>query len=141
VFFELAVTGAFFGAEHAFGMLFADVGLELGGGGEGEEFGAAVFVEHEGYCAGGADELRRAVESFYMLAETNSTVKSSIARFFGNWVDVCARVGGEFKMIGSNMALESLMLAEALMAARISCTSESIMALMSLFVSSKSCTR
>lgn len=113
----------------------------MGGGGEGEVFGGPVGVELVGEGAGCADELGGEVESFYVLAETDCAVESGVAGFLGDWVDVCAWEGSEFEMIGSNMALECLMLAEGLVAAWISCTPEAIMARVCLFVSSKSCAR
>jgi hypothetical protein len=78
------------------------------------------------------------VDSLYMLAETDCAVESSIAWLVGDRVDVCTWKGDEFKVVGADMALEGLMLAESLVAGGIAYTSKSLVAFMSLLMSSKS---
>ena len=84
-----------------------------------------------------AEELGSCVDTLFVLAETNCSIKSSIAGFTCDRVDIGARIWGELEMFGADMALECLMLPECLVAWWVSYATESLMAFMCLLVSLK----
>jgi hypothetical protein len=77
------------------------------------------------------------VDPLFVLAETNRSIKSSIAGFTCDWIDVGAGIWGELEMFGADMALESLMLSEGLVARWVRYATESLMTFMCLFMSLK----
>ena len=70
-----------------------------------------------------------------MLAETNCSIKSSIAGFTSDLIDVGAGIWSELEMFRADMALESLMLPEGLVARWERYATESLMPFMCLLVS------
>lgn len=78
------------------------------------------------------------MDTFFMLAQTDRAIKPSIALLIGERVDKSTWKGGEFEVVGSDMTLEGLMLAESFITTRISRTSVTLVALVSLLMSSES---
>ena len=73
--------------------------------------------------------------SLLMLSETCDSIESCTASLSGKRVDICTWERGQALMIGTNVALKSLMLPEELVARRVVGTTESVMAFVCFFVS------
>jgi hypothetical protein len=134
---QFALAGAFHITEHTGGIsvLFTDMGLELGVCSEAWMDGTTVKVEGVGDYAIGAEELSSAVDSLFVFAETSCTIESSITGFQGYRVDVSTRIRSELQMIRTDVSLKGLVLSKGLVAGRITCTSESFMALVCILMS------
>jgi hypothetical protein len=75
------------------------------------------------------------VDALFVLAETNCSIKSKIAGLTRDRIDIDTGIWSEFEMFGTDMALESLMLPEGLVAWWVRCTPKSLMPFVRLFVS------
>jgi hypothetical protein len=137
VVLQLSLTGALQIAERTIGMLLFHVRLKLGICSETEIDRCPVWAKGSRNYTLRAEELGSSVDTLFVLAETNRSIKSSIAGCACDRVDIGARIWRELKMFGADMALECLMLPEGLIAWWVSYATESLMTFMCLLVSLK----
>jgi hypothetical protein len=116
-------------------MLFLDVGLEFGVCSETEMNGYSVWTKGSWNDALWTEELGSSVNTLFVLAEANCSIKSSIARLTRDRIDIRAGIWSELEMFGTDMALESLMLPEGLVAWWVCRTPKPLMPFVRLFMS------